>query len=366
MNFNFNQEQQLILQAALLQGEAAINSWQRWRTLINIDDVDQDSYRLLPLLYRNLSAHNVTDPYIGRLKGVYRRIWVENQVWFQQIRSILGSFQEADIKIMLLKDPALNLHYYQDYGLRYIDNLDFLINPTDVLKAIKLLQELGWTAKGKILNPTIPFSHYIGFENESKQYLSLRWHLFADGFNENAETEFWQNAILTQVNDFPVYLLSATDQLFYTCVFGGLTNSISPISRLVDAAIILQSYPLEIDANRLLTLAEKYRFIILLKSRITQLQEILNLPISSLILPELQKLSISKFEHQEYQMITSKENTTLNRLKKRYFQYYRTVNTDDFNVFNFFSYLQSIWGLENLWQVPIQAMIRGINRQISR
>lgn len=362
MNFNLNQELQLLLQAALLQGEAAINSWQKWRTLVNIDDVDQDSYRLLPLLYRNLSAHNVTDSYIGRLKGIYRRTWVENQVWFQQIRSILGSFQEADIKIMLLKDPALNLHYYQDYGLRYINHLDFLINSKDVLNAIKLLQELGWTPKEKIPNPTIPFSHYIGFENESKQYLSLRWHLFADGFNENAETEFWQRAILTQVNDFPVYLLSATDQLFYTCVFGGLTNLISPISRLTDAAIIIQSYPSEIDQDRLLTLAEKYRFILQLKSRIIKLQEILNLPLSSSILPELKKLSISKFEDHEYQVITSQKNTALNRLKMRYFQYSRIVNTDNFNLFNFFSYLQYIWGLENLWQVPIQGMIRGINR----
>jgi hypothetical protein len=366
MNFNPSQEQKLLLQAALLQGEVAINSWQKWKTLVNIDDVDQESYRLLPLLYQNLSAHNVTDPYIGRLKGVYRRSWVENQVWFQKIRSILGSFQETNIKIMMLKDPALNLHYYQDYGLRYIDHLDFLINSKDVLNAVKLLQKLGWTALGKIPNSTVAFSHYIGFENESKQYLSLRWHLFADGFNESAETEFWQRAILTQVSDFPVYLLSPTDQLFYTCVFGGLTNLISPISRLADAAIAIQSYPSEINNNQLVTLAEKYRFILLLKMRMMQLQEILNLPISSSILSELKNLSISKFEDQEYQIIIGEKNIGLNRLKIRYFQYSRTVNTDDFNLLNFLSYLQYIWGLENLWQVPIQAMIRGINRQISR
>jgi hypothetical protein len=362
MNFNPSQEQQLLLQAALLQGEAAINSWQKWKTLVNIDDVDQESYRLLPLLYRNLSAHNLTDPYIGRLKGVYRRTWVENQVWFQKIRSILGSFQETNIKIIMLKDPALNLHYYQDYGLRYINHLDFLINSKDVLIAIKLLQKLGWIAKEKIPNPTVTFSHYIGFENESKQYLSLRWHLFADGFNQNLETEFWQSAILTQVSDFPVYLLSATDQLFYTCVFGGLTNSISPISRLADAAIAIQSYPSEINKNQLVTLAEKYRFILLLKMRMIQLQEILNPPISSAILPELENLSISKFEDQEYQLIIHEKNTALNRLKIRYFQYSRIVNTDNFNLLNFFSYLQYIWGLENLWQVPIQAMIRVTNK----
>jgi hypothetical protein len=161
-------------------------------------------------------------------------------------------------------------------------------------------------------------------------------------------------------------LLCATDQLFYTCVFGGLTNSISPISRLADAAIAIQSYPSEIDENRLLTLAEKYRFILLLKMRMMQLQEILNIPILSSILPDLENSSISKFEDQEYQMITGEKNTVLDRLKIRYFQYSRTLNTDDFNFLNFFSYLQYIWGLENLWQVPIQAIIRGINRQISR
>lgn len=365
-NFYPNQDQKLLLQAALWQGETAIDSWQKWRKSVDIDDVDRESYRLLPLLYRNLSTHNVTDSYIGRLKGIYRRTWVENQVWFQQLGSILRSFQEAGIEIMLLKDAALNLYYYQDNGLRFINHLDFIIHPKDVLTAIKLLQNLGWITKGQIPNPTATFSHFIGLENKSKQYLSLRWHLFADGFDENAENEFWQGALPTQVSDFPVYVLCPTHQLFYTCGSEIFRNSVLPARQLADAAIAINSYPDRIDWNQLIKLAQNYRVVLPLKTTLIKLYEILNVPIPATILQELKNLPISHLEKQEYQIFTGEKITVLARFKMRYFQYLRTTNNSKFNLFGFVSYLQYVWGLEKLWEVPMQATIRSIKGKRER
>lgn len=349
-------EQKLLLQAALWQGEAAIDSWQTWRTTVNIDDIDQESYRLLPLVYRNLSAHNVTDSHLGRLKGVYRRTWVENQVFFQQIASILDAFQSAGIETMLLKDAALNLYYYQDYGLRTIDKFDFLIRENDILNAIPLLEKLDWQILGKTPNPQIPFSHIVVFKKEPKQYLNLRWHLFGEGFNENAENQFWQSAVLTQVNNLPVYVLSPTDQLFYTCGSGIFRNSVSPVRRLVDAAIAIYTYPDRIDWHQLIKLAENYRLILPLKTQLIQLSEILNAPIPDSILLELENLTVSQMEQEEYQVFTKENLTVLDRFKIRYFQYLRTSKNAEFNLLGFLRYLQYVWGLENLWEVPIQAM----------
>ena len=361
-NSSPNNEQKLLLQAALWQGEAAIDSWQTWRTSVNIDDIDRESYRLLPLVYRNLSALKVTDSHLGRLKGVYRRTWVENQVFFQQIASILDSFQAAGIETMLLKDAALNLYYYQDYGLRTIENLDFLVNSKDVLNAIPLLQKLGWEIQGNIANPKIPFTHIVGFKKEPKQYLNLRWHLYGEGFNENGENQFWQSAILTQVNNLPVYVLSPTDQLFYTCGSGIFRNTVSPVRRLVDAAIAIYTYPDRIDWHQLIKLAENYRLILALKTQFIQLSEILNAPIPDSILLELKNLSVSQMEQEDYQVFSAEKLTVLDRFKMRYFQYLRTTKNAEFNLIGFLRYLQYVWGLENLWEVPIQVTSRSIQR----
>ncbi|MFB2939249.1 nucleotidyltransferase family protein [Aerosakkonemataceae cyanobacterium BLCC-F154] len=355
-------EQKLLLQAALWQGEAAINSWQTWRKTVNIDDIDRESYRLLPLVYRNLSAHNVTDSHLGRLKGVYRRTWVENQVLFQEIASILDALKSAGIETMLLKDAALNLYYYQDYGLRTIENFDFLIRTKDVLNAIPLLEKLDWKIQGNIANPKIPFTHIVGFKKEPKQYLNLRWHLFGEGFNENAENQFWQSAILTQVNNLPVYVLSPTEQLLYTCGSGIFRNSVSPVRRLVDAAIAIYTYPDRINWHHLIELAENYRLLLPLKTQLIQLSEILNAPIPASILLELENLPVSQMEQEEYQVLTGEKTTILERLKMRYFQYLRISKNAQFNLIGFLHYLQYVWGLENLWEVPIQVTSRTIQR----
>ncbi|MEW5855839.1 MAG: nucleotidyltransferase family protein [Cyanobacteriota bacterium] len=366
-NYSFscpNFEQKLLLRTALLQGKEAMDSWDKWKSSADIETLDVESYRLLPLLYRNLSAHGVTDLHMARLKGVYRRTWCENQVLLEKIADVIRSVQNAGIEIMLLKDTALNLHYYPDKGLRMIHNIEFLVHPADVLKTIDVLTKIGWIAKGKIPNIIAQFPHSLRFENKSKQYFYLRWHLFADAFQEDAEKDFWDSAILTKLDDFSAYVLNPTEQLLYVCVYGGTSNFVFPVTRLADAATLLNSYQSEIDWNRLVTQAQKYRLILPLQNILTILHEILNAPIPPLILQEVKNLPISKFERSEYQLMSKKEKSVTERLISRYLQYSRAVNPDNFKLrfLGFPRYLQYIWGLEHLWEVPLQAMMRGIKR----
>lgn len=374
MNLNNNQnncwptsEKKLLLRAALLQGEEAIASWEQWRESVDINEIDKESYRLLPLVYNNLFTQEVIDLHTGRLKGVYRRTWCENQVLFQKLAAIVFCFQDAGIDTLLLKDAALNLRYYQDYGLRMLNSLELLVHPTDALAAMNLLHKIGWKPKGKIPTRIVPFSQSLGFENESNQFLHLRWHLFADCFSENTENEFWKFAKLTKVGDLSTYVLSPTDQLFYVCVSGGLWNRNLPIIRLADAKIIINSSQAEIDWKRLVLLAEKYRLVLPLKEMLTKLHEILNAPIPTSILQEIQNLPISTFEQREYQLMSGEKTTFLERFLMRYYQYSRTIDTAGIRLklLGFPKYLQYVWGLPRLRDVPLQATIRGMKRLVS-
>lgn len=357
-------ENKLLLQAALLPEETGLKSWEQWRETVNIENLDTESYRLLPLLYRNLSAQEVIDVHIGRLKGVYRRTWVENQVLFQAIAPILQSFQKAEIKTILLKDAALNLHYYRDNGLRMMPNLELLIHPSDALMGINLLQNLGWEATGKIPKDILPFSQAMGFQNSSNQFFILRWHLFADGFSEKAENDFWENTIITQLGELEIHILNPTNQLLYIC--GAFKNQLMSSSKLADAAIIINTSENQIDWKQLIIKSQEYRLVWALKNMITALQEILNISITSSIYTEIINLQISSFEYREHQIMTGANNSVLDRLHLRYYQYARMVTDEDgkSNFLGFTQYLQYLWGLENLWQVPYHATIKGIKRLI--
>src|SRR5262249_51949836 len=67
-----NATQQLLLQAALLSGEAASAAWRAWRSSVDPQRLDVGSHRLLPLLYHNLRALGVDDPSLPYYKTTYR------------------------------------------------------------------------------------------------------------------------------------------------------------------------------------------------------------------------------------------------------------------------------------------------------
>jgi hypothetical protein len=67
-----NRDQELLLRAALLNGEPALEAWNEWRRTVNVDVVDYGSHRMIPQLYRNMQRLGVNDSLMERLKGVYR------------------------------------------------------------------------------------------------------------------------------------------------------------------------------------------------------------------------------------------------------------------------------------------------------
>ncbi len=58
-------EQELLLEAALLDGEHAINAWQQWKSIVDLEDHhDGGTYCLFPLLYKNLQRYGIEDPFM--------------------------------------------------------------------------------------------------------------------------------------------------------------------------------------------------------------------------------------------------------------------------------------------------------------
>ena len=57
-----SEEQQLLLRAVLWSGDAAADAFARWRSVVDIEDLDRPSHRLLPLLAQRLPDLAPDDP----------------------------------------------------------------------------------------------------------------------------------------------------------------------------------------------------------------------------------------------------------------------------------------------------------------
>ena len=138
-------EQAALIRAALFDGEDALAAWREWRAVADLDDLDAASDRLLPLLYRNLVRFGVDDPWLGRLRGIYRFHWVRNQVLKQSGASALVTLAEAGIDTVVLKGAALGELHYRGVGLRPMNDVDILVPRARALDAMNALQEAGYT-----------------------------------------------------------------------------------------------------------------------------------------------------------------------------------------------------------------------------
>ena len=119
--------QKLLLRAALSEGPEAVAAWEQWEREVGLDHPDGGSFRLLPLVYGNLSAQGYEGAQSSTLKGVHRQAWSRNQVLFHQVRPLLEEIHAAGTPILLLKGAALAFQVYPDAGCRPMRDVDVLV-----------------------------------------------------------------------------------------------------------------------------------------------------------------------------------------------------------------------------------------------
>jgi hypothetical protein len=355
-------QQELLLRAALLKGQGAIEAWKEWKSSVDIEALDSASHRMLPLLYRNLQTHGIEDPSMAKYKGVYRQTWYKNQMLFHGIASLLLSFHNAGIRTMVLKGAALTMLHYRDYGLRPMNDFDVLVYQDQALSAVNLLQGLGWTPMD--FTPTgkyISASYSHGFKNNNGQEFDLHWHLLSQCREVNSDKDFWEGAAETKFHDVPTSVLNATDQLLHTCIHGARWNYTPSFRWVADAAVILNTSQSEIEWDRLVAQARNRRLVLPLREALHYLRTIVNAPVPLEIIERIRDLPVPKAEQFEY-MVNISPPTRWTAMLDLWCQHSRLAG--DSMLLNklvaFPRFLKYIWG-RSLWKIPLYGLFKMVN-----
>ena len=137
-------EHLLALRAALLPGDQAEEAFAEWQERVDFEATNAPTYRLLPLIYRNLSSRPAIGPVLGRMRGVYRRTWVLNTIQLGEGERAIAVLDEQGIPTMLLKGAAMVARWTGDSGVRMMADYDVLVPRDRALEAVELLREGGW------------------------------------------------------------------------------------------------------------------------------------------------------------------------------------------------------------------------------
>ena len=363
-------DQELMLRAALLQGEPALESWNEWRRSVNLEVIDYGSHRMVPQLYRNLQRHGVKDPLMERLKGVYRYYLYKNEILLHRVGSVVAAFEEAGIQTMVLKGAALIQLYYRESGVRPMLDADVLVHAHQAEQAIELLTRLQWKPL-RFMQPQIriPIIHSTPFEDSGGRQLDLHWHLFWECFNASDDDDYWNKAIPIQMGGVQTLALNPTDQLLHTCWHGARWNEVPPIRWVADAMSILAASAEEIHWPSLLKKAQRHRIVLPVKDSLEYLKKKFDAPVPDSVLNSLSAVRISKIERENYELLVNPmaPPTTTKILRMLYYDYRWLSSSTSlrFKALAFAKHLQMKWGIDRLRNVPLYMSMRMVRRVLT-
>jgi hypothetical protein len=334
-----SKEQKLLLQAALLDKEHSINAWQQWKKIVDLEGHhDSGSYSLFPLLYKNLQRYGVNDPFMKRLKGIYRLEWYKNQRLLYDMSKAIQNLNDAGIQVIALNCLALIALYYKNFAVRPLTDLSILVPTSQALLTIGILKKAGWIQTTNLKEDFLCYQHSVQFKDQSGKELDLHWHLSFESCQEDSNAVFWDGAVPIRINEVSTYVLNQTDNLFHVIVQGVRLNTEPSIRWIADAMSIINSTDSEIDWSRLIIQAKKSRLIIPVKEALNYLHEKFLAPIPKSNLENMNQLSISCTESLEYRIMmrnpeTSSDtllNTLLGRFPLYLIEYLRLTNDTGF------------------------------------
>jgi hypothetical protein len=284
--------QRLLLRAALLDGDAGRSAWSAWRHAGGtIDNVDMPTFRLLPLVYRNLERNQVGDPDMPRLRGVYRHTWVTNQRLARHVDSGLDALKRQGIPTMVLKGAAVASTHYFDAGARAMDDIDVLVPPVHAPQALGVLRGDGWSPQVRIDPVRVMRSfHAMPLADASGAKMDLHWRALPESVRDD---DFWSAAIPVTVGRADTLAPGATEQLLHTCAHGLRVHS-APLRWIADAAVILATA--EIDWRRLIDGVAERQIALKAATSLSTLGEVLGASIPPWVISELRALPLGPRE----------------------------------------------------------------------
>lgn len=252
------QQQDWLLRAAFLEGDAAAAAWRAWNATIDWDShLDVDAFRILPHLCQNLS-HMAAEPLLAKFRGIARKAWYNNQLLFHAAAPLLARLADERVETRLVFGAPLALCYYPEYVLGMGSEFGIAVRAPQARAAIEVLAQAGWTAAPPLKRQTL--TRYLAardghrFVNETGQSITLQWRIVPG----SDDSPLWDEARSAALQGTTVSVLDPTAQLFITLVVGPRPEFAGFLARALDTMLLLRAAGNDIDWARLAARAREY------------------------------------------------------------------------------------------------------------
>ena len=356
-------DEEALLHTCLSSGEAASAAWARIGSRLDIDRAPGHVIRILPLLGRNLRALEIETVIGPRLRGMYRKTWMFNQILLARTAEIVHQLDDAGIPSMILKGCAIAIGYYGNLGLRPMGDIDVLVPQSHVRAAVDRLLALGWTdeterqLEGKVFRHAHAYSMWAGTDVSCDLHWMIGEHMLI-GPEEDPTPLFWPVARRLAVAGVSTLALSPTDQLLHVILHGAQPQSPSRLQWIADATMILRSA--EIDWDRLEDLSIRIRDTIRISDALSYLSgSLVPGTVPAGLVGRLRAYPVPRFERLEYALASRETGDgVVGMFPATLATFVRETRGWPIGrrVRLFPTFLQEVWELDSLAEVPGTAL----------
>jgi hypothetical protein len=296
--------QELLLRAALVPDERALQAWRKVRPQIDIATLDGATSALLPVLRKNLIALGEDDELLSLFKGVHRYSWARNQMLLAPMIPIVHALEQAGTPTLLMKGAAFVADRRLDAGMRPMNDIDVLVPDGRRHAAIEVLLQMGLVPVGEVpawyvadYAPRFVPSH--GFRDECDRQLDLHWHVLHASRQRDADEDFWSASMPIELLGVQTRALCPADELLLVILHGLRWNAMPTYRWVVDAALLCGGEIGEIDYDRLVEQARKRRVAFALRAGLEYLRRVVGAPVPTESIRALKSLRPSPFQRME-------------------------------------------------------------------
>jgi len=342
-----NDSEEQFLKLVLCTDDDFSYRWKNWKRTTVFDDIDYPTLRLLPLIHLRMQQTEMVDHELsGKIKGVYKLAWINNQRIMNAVKTVLDELDKQKIPVLVLKGIPLVLEVYQDAGARFLGDADIVVPPEYACQTVEIMLKNGWRHDKPWApdanNPVTSMYQVIkstDFVNKFGVAIDVHWNIFGLYHHTNTfdilrlkkdlpsivfRQSFWESAVPMKVPGFPARRLCNEDMLIHVIIHGSEDNIHRTLRWVTDSAAIIKTLPLRWEF--IIERAKQFKLTTELLVGFRYLRERMDLPIPLSFIDELAAIPVTKREIKEFynrsMIVGSKRFSPWNNLLMFWYAYW--------------------------------------------
>ncbi|HJU65353.1 MAG TPA: nucleotidyltransferase family protein [Gemmatimonadaceae bacterium] len=286
-------DQTWLLRACLLSAEPGRDAWRQWQrhhadVKAALSDDASGAKQILPLLFTALRRNGAeVDPSLRPyLTTSYAREEMRNEAYRVIAQVALQALAAKGVDVIVAKGAALSESMYDHPAQRHSHDIDLLVAPDDLDRAVKALEGAGFTAAPRSLDYG-PLD--VRLDHPSGLPVELHGTLFGVPFYEPPTADVWRRSRPAMVAGVATRALSPELALVHVCGHAAYSYSRYWLRWVCDAWFIIERAD-DLDWHEVLDLARRTRLTLPLFVMLRYLRDTFGARVPDVFLGRLREL----------------------------------------------------------------------------